>query len=890
MGDNDTRSADGRQPYTRPVELLERSALLDDLREAVVASARGTGRVIVLEGEAGVGKSSVLRALTRRHAAGVRVLWGACDALATPRPLGPLADMAARGATATAALMSGHAAIHDIFDAFLRDLRTPTVAVMEDLHWADEATLDLLRFVGRRIADTPSLLLGSLRADEVTSEHPLRGVLGDLATSGLQRRTVEPLSEDAVRQLAAGHEVDAGDLHRATGGNPFYVTEVLAAAGAEVPRTVRDAVLTRVGRLSPTARDLLEVASAEPGGVERGLLRALGAGDRAVDEAVAAAALVDDGRVLRFRHELARRAVEATLPGERRRELHARLLEALGSDSAVDPARMAHHAVAAGDSDATLRWSRSAGDAAMRSGAHREAHEHYSNALRHADVLTSTDAADLYVAQAETLHVLDQPGRAAEAWRRVVELREQGDDPVAVWTARAHMARAVWLTGDSGRGYEIISEAIAALDPIAEVRPDGRIAEAFGIAAYLAMLARDSETAIAWARRSITLAEASGERAPLPIAYNALGAARICGFRDVGGLDDLLRSAELGAEVGLRRAVAGGLSNAGSALGEIREYAMAVDQLEAAITYADAHDMDFQRRYSLAWLSRIRFEQGRWAEADTLADRAVGGDEASPISPMVALLGRGRIRARQGLPGARTLLEEAWRIADRSGDLQRTWPTIAGLAECAWLEAWDAARIAWIVDRIRSVLEDARRRRVPWAIGELAFWLDRLGHGPVDPTGAAEPYAESLRGDHRAAAARWDAIGCPYEAAWAIADVDDERALREALERLMQLGAAPLAGRIRRRLRALGARHVPTGPRATTATSPSGLTSREREVLELLRHGLTDREIAERLTLSPRTVGHHVSSILAKLGVRRRAEAIGAFTGEESHEPRREDG
>jgi DNA-binding CsgD family transcriptional regulator len=184
-----------------------------------------------------------------------------------------------------------------------------------------------------------------------------------------------------------------------------------------------------------------------------------------------------------------------------------------------------------------------------------------------------------------------------------------------------------------------------------------------------------------------------------------------------------------------------------------------------------------------------------------------------------------------------------------------------------------------VVERLRAVLADARRRRLPWAIGELAFWLDRLGHGPVDPSGAAAPFAATVAGDHRTAVERWDAIGCPYEAAWALADVADEPALRESLERLIRLGARPLAAHVRRGLHALGARNVPTGPRPSTAASPAGLTPREAEVLDLLREGLTDREIADRLVVSPRTVGHHVSSILAKLGVRRRTEAIGVAGG-----------
>ena len=856
------------------MNLLERAALLDELRTALAAALAGAGRLIVLEGEAGVGKSSVLRSIAARPGTGVRVLWGACDALATPRPLGPLADMAAHGATATAARLAEGSSVHDVFDAFMGDLATPTVAVMEDLHWADEATLDLLRFVGRRIGERPSLVLGSMRIEEVDTAHPLRAVLGDLATSGLQRRRIEPLSADAVRVLATGHDVDPDELHRVTGGNAFYVTEVLAAPATGVPQTVRDAVLTRMGRLPAAARELMEFASIEPGGVERPLLRALGADDRAVDEAVRAAVLVDDGRVLRFRHELARLAVASGLTSDASRRLHRRLLDALSGDTAADPARLAHHAAASGDATAILRWSRAAGDAALHASAHRQAVEHYGAAVDHAGALPIAEAATLLGRYAEALTNIDQQSRAVDALERAAEVLAGGDDEFEHWWARAQLARALWTAGRSGAAYAVMDETVAALEALPGAQSDGRVAEAYALAAYMAMLARRSADAATLARRSVTVAEAGGARKALPLAYNALGCARVIGEEDLGGIDDLERSGRIAQELGDRRSVIGAMSNTGSTLGEIREYEAGAAALERAVEYGAAHDFDYAGRYALAWLGRIRFEQGRWDEADAIASRTLGDEGSSPISPMVALVVRGRIRARRGRPDALAPLEEAWSIASRTNDLQRTWPAIAGLAEAAWLEQWPTDRVAPIVDELTRILGEARALRLPWAVGELAFWLDRLGSEPVDAAGAAPPFAASLGGDHLTASAIWTRIGCPYEAAWALAEVDDEDSLRGALAQLMSLGAEPLASRVRRRLRATGATGIPVGPRRATASSPSGLTAREAEVLDLVAEGLTDRQIAERLTISPRTASHHVAAILAKLGARRRTEAI----------------
>ncbi|HWG55931.1 MAG TPA: AAA family ATPase [Gaiellaceae bacterium] len=353
-------------------ELLERDELLAQLEEL----RRAGGHLVFVGGEAGAGKSSLLRAFARR--AGGRVLVGGCESLTTPTPYGPLLDL---GLDVTAA---GEPRL--VAHALLDRLREPTTLVLEDVHWADEATLDVLRVLGRRIEASPSLVVATYRDDEAVGEHPLRVVLGELATAPAVARVAVPrLTEDGVRQLALPFGVDAAELHRLTLGNAFYVTEALAAGAATLPETVRDAVLARVARLSPTARRLIDAVSVVPTAAELWLLEAIAADAlSAADECLRAGVLRPEPAALAFRHELARLAVESALSPHRRRELHAATLHALARPPSGTPssARLAHHAEAAGDAAAVLEHATAAAREAAARGARREATRQYARSAR----------------------------------------------------------------------------------------------------------------------------------------------------------------------------------------------------------------------------------------------------------------------------------------------------------------------------------------------------------------------------------------------------------------------------------------------------------------------------------------------------------------------------
>ncbi len=330
------------------MDLLERDDALAGLCDALTAVDCGqTGRTVVVSGEAGIGKTSLVAAFLDRLPAGTRILLGRCDELFAPRPLGPLLDIARQlgGRLRQVCDLGEPTAMLEAFLDELTDDAVCTVVVIEDLQWADMATLDLVRLIARRIDSLRALVVLTHR-DDIERGHPLRLTLGGLVGAGVTRLRLTPLSGDAVRNLVGDRHIDAEHLHDITGGNPFFVVETLAAADDAIPESIRDAVMTRVDRRSDEARYVLEAAAVIGARVDRDVLKRVVGGRSGIDELVEARLLVPDGVEWRFGHDLVRQTVEQETPPETRRRLHAAALVAVGEHG--DLSRRAHHAVRRG--------------------------------------------------------------------------------------------------------------------------------------------------------------------------------------------------------------------------------------------------------------------------------------------------------------------------------------------------------------------------------------------------------------------------------------------------------------------------------------------------------------------------------------------------------------
>lgn len=855
---------------TAEQELLERAPFVAALEESFADVRAGQGRLVLVSGEAGLGKTALIQRFCAQRIGDARLLWGACDGLHTPRPLGPFVDIALATGDPLEEVVDRGDKPQAVFAALRGELEAtkPTIVVVEDVHWADEATLDILRLLGRRVEAIEALVIATYRDDELDRTHPLRIVVGELGTTpGVRRIELPLLSLEAVTELAAPHAVNPEELYGKTEGNPFFVTEVLATGMTDVPPTIRDAVLARAARLGPAARALLEAVAVVPQRVELWLLEILANGALTeLDECLASGMLRHEDNSITFRHELARLAVEDSINPHRRLVLHRNALGALQGPptGALDLARLAHHADAADDAEAVLKYASAAGRRAASIGAHREAAAQYARALRFASDLELEAKVELLEQRSYECYLTDQSDQAIATLEQALEYHRKLGDRLGEGVALCHLSRRLWC-GD--RIHEAGDAAWKSIALLEQLPPGRELGMAYSCASSLCMNIEDTDSAVEWGRRALELGERFDDIEIVIHALNNMGTMESLAGRPEGR-EKLERSLELAQQAGFEEHAGRAFIHIGWVLKRTRAYEL-TQRLEAGLEYTSERGLDLWWLYLLAYRAGAELDQGRWDEAVDSAAFVLRHPRDAYLLRILSLVVLGLVRARRGDPDARSPLDEALALGEPSGDLQHLAPVVAARAEAAWLEGRPGA----VAEETQAVFDLAVQRKSSWVAGELAYWRWQAGIREEIPSCAAEPYALQMAGDWSRAADLWTEIGCPYEAALALADAEDEDTLLRALSELHRLGAEASATIVARRLRRLGTRGVPRGPRASTRENPANLTSRELEVLILVAQGLRNADVAERLFLSEKTVDHHVSAILRKLGVRTRGEA-----------------
>lgn len=847
--------------------LLERDLHLKALNSALYEAAT-EGCVALVYGEAGIGKTSLIEHFVKEQEKSWRILRGACDSLFTPRPLGPLHDIASQIQGSLSALLDLESNRTAIFSSCLNELKTQkTLLVIEDVHWADEATLDLLKYLGRRIQQTRSLIILTYRDDEIGTDHPLRLLLGDLASLHVLRRIpVSSLTNDAVRELVKDKKIDPLALHQMTNGNPFFVTEVLAVESG-IPETVRDAVLARAARLSAAARGVLEAAAVIGSRVEPWLLSKISDAEAAsVEECISRGMLQTQGDNYAFRHELARQTILETIPLQQRTALHLITLNALKEslETCNDLARLANHAEGTKDVSAVLEYAPPAAQQASAASSHREAIALYQLALRFADSLPPARHAQMLEAYEVELWYAARVTERMIALQKAIELWHSIGDRLREGDSVGTLAVTCYLIGRKAEAEQASQSAIAILEALP---PGPELARAYKSQCFIRQENRDFAEAVIWGEKAIALAEQFGDLETVARACNYAGCSLLVMDYEHGRAL-MERSLQVGREANLPFTIAGTLANLAQTLVELYQFEDAERYLTEGIAYATEHDDDYHLQEMLTWQALARFHQGHWAEVNETLIKVLPRPNLELPTYTYAFLTLGRLRVRLGEASALAMLDEGLALSIQVDAMMRLEHARAARAELGWL-AGDHDRA---MEEARAIYDMAVSKEHPWVAGELAFWRWRAGDIFTPPAWIAKPFALQIAGDWRGAAEEWERRGCSYEQGMALMD-GDEVAQLAALEIFERLDARPIIEKLKQQMRADGIR-IPRGPRPATRENPFGLTAREMEVLGCLADGQSNNAIAKKLSLSTRTVEHHIASILQKMQVQSRNEAV----------------
>ena len=844
----------------QPVQLLERDAELAALHAAAAAARAGRGSIVVIEGEAGIGKSSLIRAFLAGLDDAVEILVGGCDDLLAPRALGPLHE-AVRGRPPGPLADSLDGPVEEVYDAAVSQLsgHRATVLVVEDVHWADDATLDLLRHLARRIDGLPALLVLSLRDEELLAGHPARALLGVLASSPVTHLRPAPLSPAAVARLAAPLGRDGVALHAGIGGNPFYVTETLAASTGALPESVADAVQARLRTLDPACVAALEQLAVVPTVVDPLLAKAL------LGEGLTALAAAEERGVvevrpagLAFRHELARRAVAARLTGLRRRMLHLAVVRALRELGAADAERLVHHAVAAGDAATVVEFAPAAAAAAALRGSHTQALAHLEAAVPHARLLEPAARARLLLDHAWQLYIGQRFTDAVTAGRASVRACAEAGLLDLEIQATERLSRYLLMCGEIDEAERMQQRAVAAAAG-GRGAPETRASLAVHWGALLLLTGRFAQARPVLAE-AIELTSAVDRPDLRSLALNYRGLARAEGGELAAGERDLRDALDLALARQCHESAARAFANLSDMLFVRADWSATAEVVEQGREFCVEGGLTQFTILLDLHVHHLQVHDGAWDAAEAgLAALHVRAQDTAAFGPKVAA-SYGRLLARRGRE------DEAERVAGlvlgawQEGCRQRQPVTMlyAGLAVVEW--AWLAGR----PDPAREVLQTLlpALRTEGWQVrrAELLRFAALAGLAAGPDAEPAEPPDPEWGGGYQRA----------LDLGWA----DDPATMIRGWRALDALGADAPARLVLRRLREAGVTRLPrSASAAARGPNPFGLTGRQADVLALLADGATNAEIAERLLLSVRTVDHHVSAILTRLGVRSRHEA-----------------
>lgn len=854
--------------------LIERDGQLQELVSKYHQTEYGVGHCIFISGEAGIGKTSLVNQFCNDMEAIANILRGTCDALFTPRPLAPLYDILAQMEQDFPNSISDFADRTAFFARIFTDLKKQAkvaIIIFEDIHWADEATLDFIKFLARRITQIPCLFLLTYRDNEIQLNHPLRNVLGQLTSGSYTRIKLQPLSRQAVMKMAIEKKYSGEDVFNITGGNPFYVSEVLSNYSLGVPENIKDSILSAYNRTEEVSKQVWELLSVIPSAFEiKYLERIEPAFTSSIESCLQHQILLIKDGCIHFKHELFRRTIEASLSPLRRILLNKKVLELLHEsfEDNGEIERIVHHAKNANDYERVVHYAPLAAAKAAAVGAHIEASKLYLSAIEYYQGSDPELLLQLYEGYTYECYLTNQVNEAIVYATKSLTLLKENGDPEKTAACLCLLSRLWWVNDHLVKSEYFVGEAIRLLEnqPYSLAR-----ARAYALMAHLKMLSDLSEECLLWGNKAIDLAKELSDHTVLSYAMGSVGAILIRKPADrLLGLTMLQQSLDLALQYAFHDCAGMAYTNLAYNGIVIKEYSLAAEAVDAGIPYCDENDLDLWQIYLLAAKAKLKLETGHWNEAYSIATGLLEQNKSTKIIIIFALTILALIAMRRGdvdsvLPRLREAEAKAFEMIEPMRILQ----SITAFLEYEWLTGQQFIESGTLERTIEMIQVQGNI----YGNSEFAFWLQKARGRSLGLSEIYEGYNISHTSGIQRAAAIWRDSGCPYEQAIILFEGTEEDK-RKALTIIHELGASAVEEKMKMEMRNLGVKKIPRGIRKSTQENPAQLTVRELEILKLLRDHLQNKEIASRLYISSKTVDHHLSSIFYKLEVNTRSKAV----------------
>ncbi len=695
-----------------------------------------------------------------------------------------------------------------IFIRFLKELQgisIPNILIIEDIHWADESTLDLIKYLGRRANRINSLFLITYRDDELSPRHPLRFVLGDIASKSLKKFKLSSLTEKTVNKLANLHGIK--NLFQITSGNPFLINELINNKNEIIPSAIKDSILTRISRLTDDARDLAELVSIIPSRAEKWILNEITQNKlKKLDECLNAGILKTEAEFISFKHELSRMAVEESLSDSKRQLLNRRVLNTLLNQEKTEDylARIIHHASVINNKEIIIKYSPAAARQASDLGAHRLAANHYLNAVKFADDLTLEKQLELYNGRVYECYLTGQVDEGIKACELMLEILKSFPDPRIEGEVYRRLANLFWFDSHDAKSIEYLCKAVEILE---KQQLTKELAMTYSNLSQIYAHRNKSEEAVKYGEKAIVLAKSVNDLETEAHSLNNIG---LCKMRDNEDSGEwyLKQSLELSLKNNFYEHTARAYCNLGAKYlwgGNLME---AFKYLAIGLEYCYEKGLDAIGEIIAGDYAKAKLNYGDWEGAIELSDFIYKKINVPTVNKIFPLCVIAQIRTRRIDPGALKLLDEADYLALKLGEIDRIVTVKGARAEYFWLQN----NLSNVVDELEEVYKTLLISKDIWAIGEIAYWLWKAGKLNEIPEKIAKPYLLQIKGKWKDAADVWKELHHPYEQALALSEGNEE-SMKCAIEILEQLGATATSQLIKQKMRESGIRNIPKGPR-----------------------------------------------------------------------------